>query len=85
VRRRAVVIADTAEGTVVMAMEPWRAEFETEALDQWLRAALAVEPSPEFVTKTRARIATATQRRPWLIGLLLIIGTALLYVCSLWQ
>jgi len=68
-----------------MAMDPWRADVETEVLDKWLRAAMAVDLSPAFVAKTRARIATETQRRPWLIGLLLIIGTALLYVCSLWQ
>jgi len=67
-----------------MAIEPWRADVDTEALDQWLRAALAVDPSPAFVAKTRARIATETQRRPWLISLLLIIGTALIYFCLWW-
>jgi hypothetical protein len=78
--------ANAAERTIVMAIEPWRAVVETEALEQWLRAALAVDPSPEFVAKTRVRIATETQPRPWLVGLLLIIAIPVIYVCwLLWQ
>jgi hypothetical protein len=66
-----------------MSLERWRSELEPEALEQCLRAALAVDPSPEFVPKVRTRIASEIQPRPWSIGLLLIIATVIIYLWSL--
>lgn len=47
------------------------------ALDHEIRAALAVEPSPEFLARVRARIAHEPRAKPWhLRWELIVVGAA---------
>jgi hypothetical protein len=67
-----------------MDTERSHAEIDADGLDRAIRAALNVDPSPEFLVRVRARIAEERPARPWAaIGLPVVAAAATLALLAL--